>query len=85
MTPIEFHATPEPINWPARVAAHLDTIAPITAQDVALIEAAALGYRQVAHKRQQRLLALLRGARDACFRVTMDGQAALLDAVRGRV
>jgi hypothetical protein len=85
--PLDFRTPdPEPINWPARIAAHLDTLGPITKADLTLIEAAARGrIPHMKHDSTQRLLDLLRGARDANYRVTMDGQAALLAAVRGRV
>ena len=76
---------PEPVNWPARIAAHLDTLGPITRVDQSLLEAAAIGRKVGSEKNRNRLLDLLRGARDANYRVTMDGQAALLAAVRGRV
>ena len=75
---------PEPVNWPARMAAHLDTLGPITKADLTLIEMAARGLAPITYS-TSRLLDLLRGARDANYRVTMDGQAALLAAVRGRV
>ena len=72
---------PEQVNWPARIAAHLDTLGPITARDVRIVELAALG---IPDRPVARLLDLLRGARDATGRVTMDGQAALLAAVRAK-
>ena len=87
MTRLDFRTPdPEPVNWPARIAAHLDALGPITKADLTMIEAAARGsVRHVSHRNLPRLLDLLRGARDANYRVTMDGQAALLAAVRGRV
>ena len=82
MTRLDFRTPdPEQVNWPARIAAHLDALGPITRADLTLIEMAARGRGASS----PRLLDLLRGARDANYRVTMDGQAALLAAVRGRV
>ena len=76
---------PEQVNWPARIAAHLDTLGPITKRDLALIEDGARGVGHPTTADEQRAGDLFRGARDATGRVTMDGQAALLAAVRGRV
>ena len=75
----------EPVNWPARIAAHLDTLGRITKDDLTLIEDGARGFGHPTTADEQRAGDLFRGARDVTGRVTMDGQAALLAAVRAKV
>ena len=85
MTPLGFAATPEPISWRRQVREHLATLPPgNAADDLAMIEAACLGHDAGGFVRQQRLLALLRGARNDQGIVAIDGQRALLDALRER-
>ena len=86
MTPLGFAASPAPISWRRHVREHLATL-PVgdAADDLAMIEAACLGHHPGGFVRQQRLLALLRGARNDQGIVAIDGQRALLDALRERV
>ena len=85
MTPLGFAATPAPISWRRQVRDHLATLPPgDAADDLAMIEAAWRGDDAGGFVRQQRLLALLRGARNDQGTVTIDGQRALLDALRER-
>lgn len=86
MSPLEFSAPPPPVNWRRHVREHLATLPPGDAtDDLAMIEAAIRGQCHGGFVRQQRVLALLRGARDDRGIVALDGQRALLDALRERI
>lgn len=85
MTPLGFAATPAPIIWRARVRDHLATLPPgDPALDLAIIEGSLRGEFSGSWTRQQRVLTLLRAARNDQGIVTLDGQRALLDALRER-
>lgn len=85
----DYHARPEPIKWPARVAAHLAALPPgDPAQDLALVEAAMRGDRISAFDRprlRDRQKLLLAAAHDDNGKPCLDGRAALIEAVRARV
>ena len=86
MTPLVFATAAAPIIWRRRVREHLATLPPgNAADDLAMIEAAWRGDDAGGFIRQQRLRALLRGARNDQGIVAIDGQRALMDALRERV
>ena len=75
-----------PLSWPRVIAAHLDSLdPPVEARDLALLEQAARGIAAVIYADRVRVQDLLRGARDRLGRVAIDGQKALIEAVRARV
>lgn len=86
MRALEFSNPRWSINWRRRVRAHLATLPPgDAADDLAMIEAATWGGWIGGHVRQLRLRALLRAARDDQEAINLDGQRALLDALRERI
>lgn len=80
------YRTPSPpVAWqPAAYLAALPPSGFTPAQDLALMEQAAMGHTPATYAKRQRLLVLLRAARNAAGDVAIDGQRALLDALRMR-
>ena len=76
-----------PVNWRKAVDAYLAALPPseFTPQDdLRLVERAVLGVHIGGWLEQQRALTLLLPARSNQWTVTIDGQRALLDALRAR-
>ena len=87
MTPLNFAADPAPVSWPARVREYLAAmpVSPFTpAQDLDWMQCAVAGRGYPSYAAQQRVAALLRAARDDRGGVALDGQRALIDAIRDR-
>lgn len=84
---IDIRTPPQPINWRKRVAESLAALPPSTftpQDDLRLVERALLGVSIGGWLDQQRVLALLRPACNDQWTVTIDGQRALVDALRAR-
>lgn len=85
MTPTDFRRVSAPINWPRRIAEHLNSIEPgDPAADLAIIRRLAMGYRLTDFMQIQRARTLLRGARNDWDSVTYEGQTALIKALEAK-
>ena len=74
-------------SWRTRIRAYITDLPPseyTPARDLALLEASGMGKAPDTYPERQRLLVLLRAARNDAGDVTIDGQRALLDALRDR-
>jgi hypothetical protein len=88
VTPANFRAASASVNWHAAIRDHLASLPPCQAhtpaQDLALVERAFMGLHIGGFVDQKRVQDLLRGARNDQYNVTLDGQRALLDALKAR-
>lgn len=85
MNRLDLASPPQPVNWPRRIAEHLDAIPPGNpAQDLAIIRHVAMGRKLTDFMQIQRARVLLRGARNEWDIVTCEGQAALIKVLEQR-
>lgn len=85
MTRTDFRRAAAPVNWPRRIAEHLESIDPGNpAHDLALIRHVAKGGKLAEFMDIQRARVLLRGARNEWDMVTPDGQTALIKALEAK-